>query len=285
MRFAVLLAMLISMQFMARSSYAAGIFLSEINADGWYTGYVIGKPISIRPSGFIFQRTLVQLKVGEFAEDPSFVGSNYSMTIDESRTDLIKKFEEIRGSDKNYVFKFRTYYILNPGVIPYPVRDFITEIIDPAEVAGKETGPSVAQSSAEPSGWNNGGEHTGRITAVERWGFLSPVCAVEVNFSGIQAGEKSDTHGEYYAVYNEQACQSLEKILFYQIPVNVESSHRILALWSFYDNVAHKISVAPLKSPTGIAPSNLTTLRDQLEDALLKDPKFIEELRSRLNQK
>lgn len=250
-------------------------------------GLVLGKAISINlEDGVLIHRPLIDIKVGEFADDPSYVGSNYSMSIPKERTDLIEKFKVARASGKNYIFKYVRYYPLNLyRTFAYSDSHFVTDIVEakqPTDSSKLDSLGESVKSEIGRHGWNSGLSHRGRITSVERWGLLHHTCGVEVNFSGIAAGESTNSHDINFAVYDEAACKFVEKLIYYQRTVEVSSSQDLVEFYDSYTDVAHEFQVLPLPDTSAGAPSaaNIQELREQVEKALLNDPEFISKVRA-----
>lgn len=258
----------------------------------WETGYVIGRPVKISSKGII-KTWETDLLVGEFPNDASFVGTLFNMSIESSHENLVSRFQGL-DSTKNYIFKYKRPYLLNPEIedTHYHITD-IQEALTPDQLP-KSGLPQEVETNRGRRGWYSTGDRGGRIISVERWGKIGKVCTFELALGGIQAGSGGENgsptniSAEGFAIYSEEGCSFVEQLLRYQVKVNVSYTQDVIEFWDYYERIAHKVSVlatstlpAPGNTPNISAPEKQDPY-EAFRNKLLSDPEFLRKLREKL---
>lgn len=257
---------------------------------GWSHGYVLGRPYKLKRGGVFIKSNETRIQIGEFADDPRYIGESHGFSIGDDRMDLVKKWETL-DPNKNYLFRYYHHASLIHPVIQYSSNDFITDIIEISPhltSQGLEELKKGASSTIGRHGNVDQGVRSGRIVFVERWGY-DTVCQVGVNFGGVKNGGDSGSHFDTYAVYSEDVCSYAEKILPLGITVDFSYSKDFVEIWDYDVNIMHSIhpSRASGSIPSNVSgnpvPRNSTPDMDYdtLKKRLLDDPEFLEELKRR----
>ena len=189
------------------------------DTDYYGVGYVVGKPIKISSSGFIFKTNEIEINVGAFGGD--FIGNTVTFSIEDDN--LAREFDQL---DRNtlYVFKYEYPHRFNPEIESTHRHIRSWETLN-SNVNFEHKG---VESYREKKGGYSAGTRQGKVVNVERWGYWDIDCSIVILMGGIRKGSENSITMN---TYSEEACAFTEKALKAGVYVSFEYSQDYIEFW------------------------------------------------------
>lgn len=249
------------------------------------TGFIVASPINSGETGVLYPTYEVHVNQGRFPDDPTYLGSNFGMSIDERNHALFKKFRDIENQNHRlFVFEYDYKSHWNPEI--EDTHYFLKNIYTVEEFLDLMQAHNLPKKVTAKKPWDGSKgtkKKVGRIVDVERSGLIGNFCAVEVNLGGLSGGKATVESLVTLAVTEEDVCAWVEKAMVHGRDVEVDVNEDVWETWQpssmFISAIGFKDEVPNPGAPARLEAGKLSNEQYQdLKERLLKDPEFLQRL-------